>query len=422
MLNRRYESNTKKLFRHFIANEEERERLNHILEMRLKEFRRLCESIMVLGELTARGLDVISGLGERMSAPILAAVLRAQELSAIFIDAADLIVTNNTHGGAEPIIEPTQELCRKNLGPLLDESLISDGSSVAKMSIPVITGFVGKSIDGAPTTLGRGGSDYSAAIIGAVMDADEIQIWTDVDGVLTADPRVVPTARSLRQLTYEEVGELAYYGAKVLHPKTVMPAIDKGIPLRVANTFNPGHPGTKIVRRTGSNGSGNVKAVTAIRDLSLITVGGRGLIGILGMAARTFASVARAQANVLMISQSSSEQNICFVVPTIDATCVIQALEEEFSRELTFHSVDHIEHKSDIVIVAVVGSGMRGVPGLAAKIFTAMGQSHINVIAIAQGSSEANISIVIDQADVVEAVIAIHDAFELQKPSEDRIS
>lgn len=431
------------VIQHFIADEEEHKYLHKILDMRLEEFRRLCESVMVLGELTAQGLDVISGLGERMSAPILAGVLRAEGVSAKFIDAAELIVTDNIHNGAEPLMDQTREQCREILLPLFENGETSDvldstrnvdmspdkdlcknrapqSVSDREVVVPVVTGFVGRSIDGAPTTFGRGGSDYSAAIIGAVIDADEIQIWTDVDGVLTADPRVVPNARSLQTLTYEEVGELTYYGAKVLHPKTVMPAIDRQIPVRVLNTFNPGHPGTKIVCRHGKDGIGIVKAVTAIGDMSLITVGGRGLIGILGMAARTFESVAKARANVLMISQSSSEQNICFVIPTVDANRVVQTLREELSRELENHNVEHVAHLSKIVIVAVVGSGMRGVPGVAAKIFTALGQHRINVIAIAQGSSEANISIVIDEADVEKALIAIHDAFELHKPTGER--
>ncbi len=197
-------------------------------DARLREFSRLCSSIAVLGELTDRGLDVISGLGERLSAPLLAAVLRAKGINAQSIDATEIVITDDVHDGAEPLMAETTAATRARLLPLIEQGIV-----------PVVTGFIGANKAGVPTTLGRGGSDYSAAILGAVLDADEIEIWTDVNGVLTADPRVVKNARSLRQLSYEEMAELAYYGAKVLHPKTVKPAIAKKIPVRVLNTFEP---------------------------------------------------------------------------------------------------------------------------------------------------------------------------------------
>lgn len=395
---------------HFIDDGSERAALSHILDERLHQFSRLCGSIAVLGELTDRGLDVVSGLGERMSAPLLAAVLRAQGVKAEFVDAGELIITDEVHGGAAPIMALTEPRCRKKLLPMLDAGIV-----------PIVTGFVGSTPNGVPSTLGRGGSDYSAAIVGAALDADEIQIWTDVNGVLTADPRVVPHARSLNELSYDEVAELAYYGAKVLHPKTVTPAIEKKIPLRVLNTFQPDHPGTRIVEKAQVPGGGTVKAITAIRDMNLITVAGRGMMGVPGIAARTFGSVARVGGNVLMISQSSSEQSICFVVPQSAAPTVLAALNEEFSRELERHYIDDISDHPGIVIIAVVGSGMRGTPGLAAGIFNAMGVGKINVIAIAQGSSEANISLVVKDEDAAQALCAIHDTFQLHKPTSERI-
>jgi len=388
-----------------VTDTAEQAQVHQVLDTRLQEFGRLCSSIAVLGELTPRGLDVVSGLGERMSAPLLAAVLRGQGISAKFVDAAELIVTDNVHG------------CREQLLPMIEAGIV-----------PVITGFVAATQDGTPTTLGRGGSDYSAAIFGASLDADEIQILTDVNGVLTADPRIVPDARSLNRLSYEEVAELAYYGAKVLHPKTVKPAIEKQIPLRVLNTFEPEQPGTQIVPATemadevsDESASGSVKAVTAIRNMTLITIAGRGMMGVPGIAARAFGSVARVAANVLMISQSSSEQSLCFVIPDGPAQIVAQELHTEFERELERGYIDRVESYPDAVIVAVVGSGMRGIPGLAAGIFGAIGQRAINIVAIAQGSSEANISFVVDDADAADAVRAIHQAFELDKPTEARI-
>jgi aspartate kinase len=237
---------------------------------------------------------------------------------------------------------------------------------------------------------------------------------------MTADPRIVPTARSLNQLSYEEVAELAYYGAKVLHPKTVTPALEKHIPLRVLNTFEPAHPGTRIVEKTDRAVQGTVKAITSIRDMTLVTVAGRGMIGVPGTAARTFQAVAAVGANVLMISQSSSEQSICFVVPEDAAATVINALRTEFKSELERHYIDEIDGHSQVAIIAVVGSGMRGTPGLAAGIFNAVGGERINVIAIAQGSSEANVSLVVEEAHAAEAVRAIHDIFELHKPTAER--
>lgn len=383
--------------------------LGRILEERLQEFERLCSSIAVLGELTNRGLDVVSGLGERLSAPVLAAVLRAQGTPAEYIDATEIVVTDAVFGGAAPRMAETEERSRARLLPLIEKGIV-----------PVITGFIGATEDGVPTTLGRGGSDYSGAIIGSALDADEIQIWTDVNGVMTADPRIVPNARSLNVLSYEEVAELAYYGAKVLHPKTVTPAIEKKIPLRVLNTFQPDHPGTRIVERSDAAGQGTVKGITSIRSMNLITVAGRGMIGVPGIAARTFRSVAAVGANVLMISQSSSEQSICFVVPESAADTVIAALHNEFKAELSRHYIDQISGDADVAIIAVVGSGMRGTPGLAAGIFQAVGREQINVIAIAQGSSEANVSLVVDADRAADAIKAIHAIFELDKPTAGR--
>jgi aspartate kinase len=238
---------------------------------------------------------------------------------------------------------------------------------------------------------------------------------------MTADPRIVANARSLRQLSYEEVAELAYYGAKVLHPQTVTPAVEKRIPIRVLNTFEPSHPGTLILDRREDTSQGTVKAITSIRGMNLVTVAGRGMIGVPGTAARTFRAVAAVGANVLMISQSSSEQSICFVVPESAAPTVLHALRAEFKSELERHHVDRIDGHNDVAIIAVVGAGMRGTPGLAASIFQAVGSQNINVIAIAQGSSEANVSLVVESSRAADAVRSIHDIFELHKPSTERV-
>lgn len=393
----------------FVSDPSERAAIERLLEERLAEFDRLCASIAVLGELTPRGLDLVSGLGERINAPVLSAVLRASGVPSEPVDAVEIIVTDNAFGSAEPLDEQTAQRCSARLLPLVKAGIV-----------PVVTGFVGATVNGVPTTLGRGGSDYSGAIVGAALDADVIEIWTDVNGVMTADPRVVPNARSVSQLSYEEVAELAYYGAKVLHPKTVIPAIRKKIPVRVLNTFEPEHPGTIIREHSNSEDYGTVKGITAIRGMTLMTISGRGMAGVPGIAARVFGAVARVQANVLMISQSSSELNICLVIPAASVKEAEATLHEEFRREIERGDIDRIDGLADIVVVAVVGSGMRGTPGLAAGVFTAVAKCRINVIAIAQGSSEANISFVISEKESAEALRAIHDHFELDRPTSER--
>jgi len=387
---------------------DELNRLLGEIDERVREFERLCMAVAILGELTDRGLAVISGLGERLLAPVLAAALRFRGLRADFVDAGELIVTDDNYTSAAPDMEATRARTRARLLPLLEQGVI-----------PVVTGFVAATADGVPTILGRGGSDYSAAILGAALDADEVQIWTDVDGVLTADPRIVPDARSLPELSYSEAAELAYFGAKVLHPKTMLPAIDRGIPISVRNTFNPAFPGTRVVAQAKNGGippkAGDfaVKALTVIRGLTLVTVAGRGMMGVPGIAARTFATVAAQGANVLMISQASSEQSICFVVPEADAPRVATALEDAFAAEIRRRLIDRVTCEKDIVIVAVVGEGMKGTPGIAARLFSALGEHRLNVVAVAQGSSEANISLVLAAADADAAVRYIHSAFNL---------
>jgi aspartokinase/homoserine dehydrogenase 1 len=375
-------------------------RIQELTDERIREFERLCMAVAILGELTDRGLAVISGLGERLLAPILAAAIRARGLKAEFVDAGELIVTDDNHASAAPDMDATRVATRARLLPLLEAGVM-----------PVVTGFVAATPGGVPTVLGRGGSDYSAAILGAALDADEIQIWTDVDGVLTADPRIVKEARTLAELTYSEAAELAYFGAKVLHPKTMLPAIDLGIPISVRNTFNPAFAGTRIVAQAVNVGT--VKALTVIRGLALITVAGRGMMGVPGIAARTFAAVAAQGANVLMISQASSEQSICFVLPEPDAAHVVAALESAFAGEIHRRLIDRVTLEPEVVIVAVVGEGMRGTPGIAAKLFGALGEKQLNVIAVAQGSSEANISLVLAAADADAAVRYMHSAFGL---------
>lgn len=379
-----------------LVPENERNELLTTIDDLLDGLSALCRSIHVLGEATPRAMDAIASLGERFSARIVAATLRGRGLRSTAVDATELIVTDDNYQNAAPLMDKTRKRVVARLNPLLDEGVI-----------PVVTGFIGATENGVTTTIGRGGSDYTAAILADCIDADEVWTWTDVDGVMTADPRILPDARVIPTLSYSEVSELAYFGAKVLHPKTVLPVIERNIPLWVKNTFNPTHPGTRIVRDPEEAG-GKIKAVTAIRGLSMVTVEGRGMIGVPGIAARTFSAVARQGASVLMISQASSEQSICFIIPTAVTPPVVRALEEEMACELARRDIDRIWAWDDVVIVTAVGAGLRDTPGIAARIFGALGKANINVIAIAQGSSECSLSMVVAAHDATNAVRQIH--------------
>lgn len=362
----------------------------------LEEFISLCHAVNILGEASPRAIDAISSLGERMSIHLVAAYLYKIGLEAEAIEASELILTDEVFGSANPQMDETKAQCEARLRPFMQRG-----------GVPVITGFMGATRGGAITTLGRGGSDYSAGILGAALDADEVWIWTDVNGVMTADPRVVAGAQTLPELSFREISELAYYGAKVLHPKTIRPVVERGIDLWIKNTFNPVHPGTLIVRDNGQT-AGSIKAVTAIKGQSLITIEGRGMLGVPGVAARTFGAVARSGVSVTLITQASSEQSICFSVPAPETHKVIAALEDEFKLELARADIDSVKAINDAVIVTVVGAGMKYTPGIAGRIFGALGSAGVNVIAIAQGSSECSISLVVEPKQTEEAVRAIH--------------
>jgi aspartate kinase len=317
------------------------------------------------------------------------------------VEATELIVTDASHGGADPRMDATRERSEARLRPLLEQGII-----------PVVTGFIGAREDHVLTTLGRGGSDYSATILGAALGAGEVIIWTDVDGVLTADPRLVPQARTIPVISYREAAELAYFGAKVLHPKTLKPVVQAAIPVWIRNSFAPERLGTKITPEGQSTGGG-VKALTAIRDVTLISLGGPGIVGLPDVVGRTFSTTADVRANVLLISQSSSQNDICFIVSSADAQRTVEALRKEFSQDLAHQKVEHINVDPTIAIVAVVGENMRGIPGIAGKTFSVLGNEHVNIIAIAQGSSESNISFVIEEKTVKTALLAAHREFGL---------
>jgi bifunctional aspartokinase / homoserine dehydrogenase 1 len=384
-----------------IQDEFKRKQVSTCLAKIFDEGERLCRGTALLRELTPRTLDAISSLGERLSAPMISGALTELGTRSEPVEATECIVTDAVHNGADPRMEETREHSEKRLRMLLDQGVV-----------PVVTGFIGATPDGVLTTLGRGGSDYSATILGAALGAAEVIIWTDVDGVMTADPRLVPEARTIPEISYREASELAYFGAKVLHPKTLHAVSQAKIPVWIRNSFAPERSGTKITPRGRTNGGG-VKALTAIRDVALITVGGPGIVGLPDVVGRTFSTTAEVHANILLISQSSSQNDICFIVAAPDAKRTVEALRKEFAQDVAHEKVEHITVDTTIAIVAVVGENMRGTPGVAGRTLSAVGRDNVNIIAIAQGSSESNISFVVSEKEMKTALAATHREFGL---------
>lgn len=355
--------------------------------------------VAATAELTARTRDAIVATGEKLAVRLLAAALRALNVPAIHLDADRFLDTASTHGEADPLTFTGDPHVAASIMPHLEQQLV-----------PVVTGFIGRGPDGATTTLGRGGSDFTATLVAAALDAQEVVIWTDVSGVYTADPRAVPDARPIDHLNYREAAEMAYYGAKVLHPRTMIPIVAKGIPVRVKNTLEPAHPGTLIDRRFVP-GPTPVKAVTAIRGQALVSVEGSGMVGVPGVAARVFTRLANAGLSVTMISQSSSESSICLAIPAASARAADLALRQEFRAEITSGWIEDVRVEHGIALLAAVGIGMQHRPGVAGTLFTALGHARVSARAIAQGSSELNLSFAVADEDADLALRTIHAAF-----------
>ena len=372
-----------------------------VIEKRLASLQHVLSAIHNLRELTPRSKDYVISYGERLLAPIVGAALRQRGIPSTVFDGCEAgILTTPQHGEATALTESDARI-KKKIDPLL------------RKEIPVIMGFMGCTGSGIITTLGRSGSDYSASIIGAGIDADEIWIWTDVDGIMTSDPRVINDARVLKSISYIEVMELSYFGAKVMHPRSIDPAMRKNILVRVKNTFNPDAPGTMIVRN-GHRDSRVVKALTYIDKVASININGAQMIGRPGVAKMIFSALADKEVNVMMITQGSSEANISLIVDESHLPTAVEALEflvkDGIVREVT--------HNKDVCAVAVVGAGMAGAAGTGGRVFTALGRAGINLMMISQGSSEANISFVVKQEDGPRAVRVLHDEFRLSEESE----
>jgi len=371
-----------------------------VIEARLTELRNILLAIHSLRELTPRSRDFIISYGERLLAPIVGAALRQRGIPSVVLDGCEAgILTTGQHGEANALPASDARI-KARVVPLLADK------------IPVIMGFMGCTAEGIVTTLGRSGSDYSAAIMGAGMDADEIWIWTDVDGIMTTDPRLIRNARVLSSVSYQEVMELSYFGAKVMHPRSIEPAMRKDILVRVKNTFNPSHPGTCIVR--GAHRDDRiVKALTYIDKVAAISICGAQMIGRPGVAKAIFSVLADHDVNVMMISQGSSEANISLIIDEGHLDVAVNALSDLVKQGM----VRDISHNRDVAAVAVIGAGMAGAPGTGGRIFTALGKAGVNVMMISQGSSEVNISFVVRQEDGPRAITILHDEFRLSEES-----
>jgi len=381
----------------------ERRRLLAEADRAAREYREICRAVAALGHLSPRTSDVLVSRGERVAAAVVAATISAAGRPAARVDALDVVSTDGRHGGAVPDLELTRRRARKALAPL-----------VGKGVTPIVPGFFGRAPDGTVSTLGRGGTDLTATLLGRVLGAARVVLWKDVPGILTADPGHVPDARLIPQLHYREAAEVAYFGAKVLHPRALIPLDGSRVRLHVRSFLDPEAPGTEVSARRTLNRY-PVKGLAVESSQALITVAGKGMMGVPGIAARTFGAIHGEGLSVSTIFQASSENSIGFTLPEADATRAVAALRRAFESEISSGLIDGVTARTGVGVVAVVGEGMAGTPGIAARVFAALGAGGVNVVAIAQGSSERNITFIVDRAQLPEAARRIHSAFQLSK-------
>ncbi|MFH0735363.1 MAG: bifunctional aspartate kinase/homoserine dehydrogenase I [bacterium] len=364
----------------------------------LKELSDLLHGVFLIKELTPKTLDYVMSFGERLSAKIISFCLIEKNITAVFCDSRLIIKTDDNFGSAKVNLVDTYKKIKDYFNSILE--------------MQIITGFIGSNSNNQTTTLGRGGSDYSAAIFGAALDVEEIEIWTDVNGVLTADPRKVKNAFSVLSLTYEEAMELSHFGAKVIHPPTMYPAMVKNIPIRIKNTFNPDFVGTFIgSKKLTEKEIYRIKGISSIDEVSLLRIQGPGMVGVAGIAKRLFGSLASAGINIILITQASSEHSICIAVLPKYCVKAKNIIETEFVYEIKDGIVNEVIVENELSIIAVVGENMRLTAGNAGKVFQSLGKNGINIIAIAQGSSELNISMVIAKRELEKALNVIHNEF-----------
>jgi len=363
----------------------------------INELEDVLHGIFLINERTLRSLDYIMSFGERLSTYIISEAYKNKGIEAEFLDARNVVRTDSNFGYAKINFDVTNRLIQEHFKK--------------HRAVQIITGFIGTSDNGDTTTIGRSGSDYTAAIFAGALQATGLEIWTDVDGMMTADPRLVKKAFTVPQMSYEEAMELSHFGAKVIFPATMQPAMVSNIPIWIKNTFNPSFKGT-LISAESTNGK-LIKGISSINHISLLSVQGSGLLGVAGVSMRLFGTLGREKINVILISQASSEHSICFAIDTPSASMAKMAIEKEFQYEIKNEEIDEVQVENDLSIIAVVGEGMKHSPGTSGRMFSALGKNGVNVSAIAQGSSELNISAVIRQADVAKALSALHEAFFL---------
>jgi len=381
---------------HFLKGTDRKEAVN-LIDKTIKELTQILDGILLLGELSLRSMDLVMSFGERLSASLLASILTANDIKASFLDSRSLVKTDDNYGKAKILKKETEENIKK---------FFKD----AKNTMQVATGFIGSTVEGHTTTVGRDGSDLSGAVFAAALGVKKCEIWTDVDGILTADPSHVKNAFRIDEISYTEAMEISHFGARVIFPSSVKPALEKGIPIIIRNTYNPSSPGTRIVANA-SLGKNPIRGISSINNAALIRVQGTGMVGVAGFSARVFSALARKGISVILITQSSSEYSICFAVLPDDALAADASLKEEFVHEIKNGSIEKPIVEKDLSIIAVVGSAMKSTSGISGKVFHALGRNGINIIAIAQGSTETNISAVISKHDESKALNAIHEAF-----------
>jgi aspartate kinase len=385
-----------------IENKRIRKEVEQITEKTIDELEKVLTGISYVGELTPKSRDYVLSFGERLSAPIVWGALRDLKLETQYFTGKEAgIVTDSNFGEASPLMNVTTHQLREKIGPLLEKRII-----------PVVTGYIAATQDGVVTTLGRGGSDYTATILGAALAADEIWIWTDVDGLMTADPKIIPSAKMLPELSYQEAAEMAIFGAKAMHPRALEPIMKENIPARIRNVFNPENPGTLISNEQTAKRADVVKAIALIRDVAMINVSGAGMVGAPGSYAKIFEVLGKNNINIMMISTAVSEANISLVIRRNLLGRALSTLEIALlGRGL----VSEVTAEDDVCVIAVMGANMKGTLGVASRLFTSVARAGVNIRMIAQGSSELNISFVVKEKDGEAAVRAIHEEFKLDK-------
>ena len=374
-----------------------------IIEKTIAELEKVLTGICYVGELTPKSKDYVLSFGERLSAPIVWGAIKDLKFETqCFTGKEAGIVTDSNFGDADPLMNFSTHLIKERLGPLLE-----------KGTIPVVTGYIAADQDGIVTTFGRGGSDYTATILGAALNVDEVWIWTDVDGIMTTDPKIVPKAKMLPQLSYQEAAEMAIFGAKAMHPRALEPAIKDNIPVRIRSIFHPENPGTLITKESCDKATEVVKAVAIIKDVAMVNVNGAGMVGAPGSYAKVFDALGKSNINVMMISTAASEANISMIIKRNLLGRTISNLEIALLDRSGL--VSEITAEDDVAVIAVMGANMKGTLGVASRIFTTVAKKGINIRMIAQGSSELNISFVVKEKDGTAVVKAIHEEFNLDK-------